>query len=272
MPAYRYRLGDRGPRPHQPHAGDGHPEPHARLVLRPRRARSSSMRSSAGPRSSSTRAPTSSTSVASRPGPGPRSTRPRSSTGWSRRSRRSTPASTSPSPATPGGRRCSPRRAGPAPSSATTSAGSATPTYLAVAAAARRVGRGDPHPPRAPRRRPRSALRRPRRRRHRVPPRPRPRGPEPAGLAPEQIAIDAGLDLGKTPAQSAVLLRESDALARHRVHAAPLGVEQALPRRPARARHRRPPRRVARGGGVRRRARVSDRPRPRRRRRSRCAA
>jgi dihydropteroate synthase len=30
-----------------------------------------------------------------------------------------------------------------------------------------------------------------------------------AGLAPEQIALDAGLDLGKTPAQSAVLLRES---------------------------------------------------------------
>jgi dihydropteroate synthase len=36
---------------------------------------------------------------------------------------------------------------------------------------------------------------------------------EAAGLAPEQIALDAGLDLGKTPAQSAVLLRESDALA-----------------------------------------------------------
>jgi dihydropteroate synthase len=34
-----------------------------------------------------------------------------------------------------------------------------------------------------------------------------------AGLAPEQIALDAGLDLGKTPAQSAVLLRESSALA-----------------------------------------------------------
>ena len=34
-----------------------------------------------------------------------------------------------------------------------------------------------------------------------------------AGLAPEQIAIDAGLDLGKTPAMSAVLLRESSALA-----------------------------------------------------------
>jgi len=36
---------------------------------------------------------------------------------------------------------------------------------------------------------------------------------ESAGLAPEQIAIDAGLDLGKTAAMSAVLLRESDRLA-----------------------------------------------------------
>ena len=38
---------------------------------------------------------------------------------------------------------------------------------------------------------------------------------ERAGLAPEQIALDAGLDLGKTPAQSMVLLRESDPLAAH---------------------------------------------------------
>jgi dihydropteroate synthase len=38
---------------------------------------------------------------------------------------------------------------------------------------------------------------------------------EAAGLATEQIALDAGLDLGKTPTQSAVLLRESDALASH---------------------------------------------------------
>ena len=38
---------------------------------------------------------------------------------------------------------------------------------------------------------------------------------EAAGLARSQIAIDAGLDLGKTPAQSAVLLRESEALASH---------------------------------------------------------
>jgi dihydropteroate synthase len=33
------------------------------------------------------------------------------------------------------------------------------------------------------------------------------------GLRPEQIVLDAGLDLGKTPAQSAVLLRESERLA-----------------------------------------------------------
>jgi dihydropteroate synthase len=38
---------------------------------------------------------------------------------------------------------------------------------------------------------------------------------ESAGLLPERIALDAGLDLGKTPAQSAVLLRESGALAAH---------------------------------------------------------
>jgi dihydropteroate synthase len=43
----------------------------------------------------------------------------------------------------------------------------------------------------------------------------RARRAEAAGLAPEQIALDAGLDLGKTPSQSAVLLRESGALARH---------------------------------------------------------
>jgi len=35
-----------------------------------------------------------------------------------------------------------------------------------------------------------------------------------AGLAPDQIVLDAGLDLGKTAAQSAVLLRESERLAR----------------------------------------------------------
>jgi dihydropteroate synthase len=41
----------------------------------------------------------------------------------------------------------------------------------------------------------------------------RARAAETAGLGPDRIALDAGLDLGKTPLQSAVLLRESDALA-----------------------------------------------------------
>jgi dihydropteroate synthase len=36
---------------------------------------------------------------------------------------------------------------------------------------------------------------------------------ERVGLASDQIALDAGLDLGKTPVQSAVLLRESESLA-----------------------------------------------------------
>lgn len=43
----------------------------------------------------------------------------------------------------------------------------------------------------------------------------RARSAEAAGLVPEQIALDAGLDLGKTPVQSALLLRESAALATH---------------------------------------------------------
>jgi dihydropteroate synthase len=38
---------------------------------------------------------------------------------------------------------------------------------------------------------------------------------EAAGLARDRIALDAGLDLGKTPAQSAALLRDTDALASH---------------------------------------------------------
>ncbi len=41
----------------------------------------------------------------------------------------------------------------------------------------------------------------------------RARAAEAAGLGAEQIALDAGLDLGKTPTQSAVLLRESGVLA-----------------------------------------------------------
>jgi dihydropteroate synthase len=43
----------------------------------------------------------------------------------------------------------------------------------------------------------------------------RARAAESAGLGADRIALDAGLDLGKTPAQSAALLRESAALASH---------------------------------------------------------
>ena len=41
----------------------------------------------------------------------------------------------------------------------------------------------------------------------------RARRAEAAGVAPDRIMVDAGLDLGKTPAMSAVLLRESERLA-----------------------------------------------------------
>ncbi len=43
----------------------------------------------------------------------------------------------------------------------------------------------------------------------------RARNAEAAGLTTEQVALDAGFDLGKTPTQSAVLLRETSALASH---------------------------------------------------------
>ena len=165
---------------------------------------------------------------------------------------------------TPGGLRCSTRPAGPAPSSATTSA--ASPTRIPRGRGrARRVGRRDAHPAAPARPRPRAALRRPL---GDVPAflLDRAARAEAAGLASDQIAIDAGLDLGKTPAMSAVLLRESDVLASSRVHAAALGVEQAVPRRAARPRDRRPPGRVARRRRLRRRARLPHRAGPRRRR------
>ena len=192
--------------------------------------------------------------------------RPRSSTGWSRRSTRCTSASTSPSRATPGGRACSTPRAAPARSSATTSAASATPTTSRVAAKhdASVVATHIRLRPRVRRSRP--ALRRPGRRRHRVPARPGRAAPRPRGWHAEQIALDAGLDLGKTPAQSAVLLRESASLAAH---------GYALLLSASNKRYlgdlleldiERPARRVAGVGRVRRGARVPHRAGARRRR------
>ena len=73
-----------------------------------------------------------------------------------------------------------------------------------------------------------------------------------AGLGADRIVLDAGLDLGKTAAQSLALLRASPALCRARVPAAAVGVEQDLSRRDPRPRHRPPGRRVV--GGRRRSA------------------
>ena len=164
---------------------------------------------------------------------------------------------------TRGGRPCCGRRARPAPSSATTSAASPIPTI-------------SPSPPSTGRRSsPRTSVCAPR------VPDPEPRyddlvgevraflldragAAEAAGLAPEQIALDPGLDLGKTPAQSAVLLRESDAFAS-------LGYTLLLSASNKRflgelldLGDRRPPRRVAGRRRVRRHARLPDRARARR--------
>ena len=87
-----------------------------------------------------------------------------------------------------------------------------------------------------------------------------------AGLAPDQVALDAGLDLGKTAAQSAVLLRESAALAGH---GHPLLLSASNKRflgAAPRPRRRRPPGRVIGRSRVRRRARLPSGPRTRRRR------
>ena len=68
----------------------------------------------------------------------------------------------------------------------------------------------------------------------------------------DRIVLDAGLDLGKTAAQSLTLLRASDQLADLGLPAPPVGVQQDVPRRGPRSRDRRAP------GGVagRRRPRV----------------
>ena len=112
------------------------------------------------------------------------------------------------------GRACSTPRARSARSSATTSAGSAIPTTSASRpSTARRwspptsvCSRASPTPSRtttiSSATSPPSCSIAPRRRR-------------PPASQPDQIALDAGLDLGKTPAQSMVLLRESDPLAAH---------------------------------------------------------
>ncbi len=84
------------------------------------------------------------------------------------------------------------------------------------------------------------------------------------GLAPEQIVLDAGLDLGKTPAQSAVLLRET---AVHATLGYPLLLSASNKRFVGELLGRelqRPARRIARVGGLRRLGGVPHRARARR--------
>ena len=76
----------------------------------------------------------------------------------------------------------------------------------------RRHRRGHPHPPRTSGPRPRAALRR-RRRLGDGFLLERARRAEAAGIPPDRIVLDAGLDLGKTAEQSLALLRASDRLA-----------------------------------------------------------
>ena len=54
-----------------------------------------------------------------------------------------------------------------------------------------------------------------------------------AGIPADRIVLDAGLDLGKTAEQSLDLLRASGPAGRPRLPAAPLGVQQDVPRRAA---------------------------------------
>ena len=51
-----------------------------------------------------------------------------------------------------------------------------------------------------------------------------------AGIGADRIVLDAGLDLGKTAAQSLELLRASGVARRLGLSPAPLGLEQDVPR------------------------------------------
>ncbi len=86
------------------------------------------------------------------------------------------------------------------------------------------------------------------------------------GIPADRIILDAGLDLGKTAAQSLAAAAELGRARLARLPAALVLLEQDLPRSPARARHRGTPQRLFGIGGPRHRRRLPARPRPRRRR------
>ena len=128
VPCHELALGPAPLRHPPPGARDGHPQPHARLVLRPGQLLRLRRLPRQGRAAGAPRAPTSSTwrregraRARGRRGGGARA-------GRSPPSRRCGPASTCRSRSTPGGPRCCARRSPPARWSATTSAASPTPT------------------------------------------------------------------------------------------------------------------------------------------------
>ena len=131
-----------------------------------------------------------------------------------------------------------------------------------------RVGRGHPHPHRATRPRSRARVRRAGRRRGvRASSAPGPRPPRRPGIPRERVMVDAGLDLGKTRAAVARAAARPRPPGRPRLAAVPVGVEQAVPRRPRRHHGGRSARGEPRRPRPRHRARQPDPPRPRRARR-----
>ena len=150
-------------------------------------------------------------------------------------------ASTSRSPSTPGGPRCCRRPARPARSIGNDISGFADPDYLAVAAA-HGAAVVATHIRLAPAgARSRAHLRRRRGGGGRVPAPSARRRARAAGIPRQRIMVDAGLDLGKTEPHVPRAAADLRPARRPRVPGAPVGVQQALPRRAARLGRRRAP-------------------------------
>ena len=216
--------------------GDGHPQPDARLLLRPgRHVRARHLLRRADDLVAAGCRPARRGRREGRARPGGRARR-RSWTGSSRRSARSG----RPLRRTPLGRHL----AGVGGQGAFAAgavvgndiSGFADPDYL-PAAPRRCHRRGHPHPPRTAGPRPRAVLRRRRRLGDVVPCRAGGRA-EAAGIPSDRIVLDAGLDLGKTAEQSLDPAARLGPPGRPRLPAAPLGVEQDVPRGDARSRGR----------------------------------
>ena len=88
--------------------------------------------------------------------------------------------------------------------------------------------------------------------------------PMPRASRASRVIVDAGLDLGKTEPQSLDAAPGNGRAGRARSSGAAVGVQQALPRRPARPRRGRPSRGHDRRSRARHRARGARPPRPRR--------